>query len=706
MALRKILCVLFILSYCSCLTNPAQAQAKPLLIETQRQLYQKAYCAYQRQDYKQSARIFNSFVDSYPQMGDYISHYLAKSQFALGNYSGAIASWRRLIKNYPHSILKRAAKLGRADANLYSENYRTAAKLYKQLLSEKNKNKADTGHIYFNYGRAMEFINQPAKAGALYQHLWERFPTAGTISLAKERMSLLNKKYNWKLPLKTQKSLWQRIKALQNEKEHQKSLGEIEQFLKKFPKSPLSAKVYLAQGENYLKLGKRLKAKTSFRIVATKYANSPQVTTALFRAAKNYWNMGNNKRAILNLNVLLKKYPDSNWNDDALYVLGRIHEGNKAYPRALKTYQRLIRSYPRSIWADKGIWRMGWIHYKFQKYSLAIKTFSKAIKKPARSPWREACLYWMGRSQERLGQIKRAVNSFQTVIKTASYTYYAQLARQRLPHLTKKPLTAQITVPKSIPYKFPVLKTNSVALRFHLNRTKELLALNMLEDLNHELDVLAKTSNRELDLWVYLSKTYQLAENYTQAIRVLWNYLALKNWGTQQLSPETLTLFYPRFFWKDLEKLGKEYRINPFLLAAIIRRESVFDPRAESRAGALGLMQIIPSTANRIANQLKDKNFQTDQLLNPKTNLRYGSFYFSKLLKQFKGKHYLAMAAYNAGEKHTERWQEKIKAKEWMEFVEDIPFTETRHYIRQVISNYNNYLLLYQETPYVNQSNH
>jgi soluble lytic murein transglycosylase len=106
-------------------------------------------------------------------------------------------------------------------------------------------------------------------------------------------------------------------------------------------------------------------------------------------------------------------------------------------------------------------------------------------------------------------------------------------------------------------------------------------------------------------------------------------------------------------------------------------------------------MQIIPGTASKIARQLGEQGFQQEQLYNPSLNLRYGSFYFAQLMKHFEGKLFLALAAYNAGEKNARRWWQEKETEEWEEFVENIPFAETRHYIRQVISNYNNYLLLY-----------
>jgi len=572
-----------------------------------------------------------------------------------------------------------------------------AAGIYRQLLMETLGNKEDIGQVYLNYGLVMEATNQPAKAAALYQHLWFHHPTADTIPQTKERMVVLEEKYHWGLPLQKEKFLWHQIKALQRERKYEQALEAIENFLKKFPQSKLLPKIYLTRGKNYLKSGQRRRAVPSFKQVFKNYPQSRQAPTALYYSGKACWNLGNDKRAIRELILLLNKYPHTKWADEALYLLGRIHEGNKSYSRALKTYQRLVRSYPRSVWADKGIWRLGWIHYRLGKYQLATIAFTPAIKKPAQSPWREASLYWQGRSLEHMGQIKKAVGNYQELLQTARYTYYAQLAQERLPRLSKN--SPDFGFPRGVkpldwkPFPLPA-KTSK--LRFRLERVQELLALGLAEDLRPELDLLAKSPNRQLDFWVYLSHAYQLSGDYKKSIQVLWRYLELKAWGAQQLPPEAWPLFYPRFFREELERQGRQQQLDPYLLAAMIRRESVFDPQAKSLAGALGLMQIIPGTASKIARQLGEQGFQQEQLYNPSLNLRYGSFYFAQLRKRFQGKIFLALAAYNAGEKNARRWWRAKETEEWEEFVENIPFSETRHYIRQVISNYNNYLLLYR----------
>lgn len=666
-------------------------------IETVRQRYRKAYCAYQKEDFQTAAKTFKPLLKEYPQMGDYALHYLAKSQFALGKYIKAQITWKLLVDLYPKTRLRQSAILGRAEALFREERYLDAAKIYRQLIMETLEDKENLGLVYLNYGLTMEATGQPAKAAALYQHLWFHHPAASTIPEVEQRMKLLAEKYGWVLPIHTDERLWKRIKALRREKKYTDLLQTVDEFLKKYPKSDLTPKVLLYQGLAYLSLSEREKAILSFRKIARNYSKSRQVTSALFYAGKNYWNLGNEERAILNLNVLLKNHPHSSWNDEALYVLGRIHEGNQSYSRALKTYSRLARSYPKSVWADKGTWRMGWIHYRLKKYPLAIKTFDQAIKKPAQSPWREAALYWKGRSQENMGQIKKAINTYMKLINIASYTYYAQLARKQLPRLKKDIPPPKF--PKQIeqpPWKMSTVPAKNAKLRFHQERVQELLHLSSPEDLKAELGILEKSNSTELEFWVFISRAYQVAGDYNQSIRILWRYLALKKWGAQQLPPEVWPLFFPRFYWDNLKTLAQEYELDPYILTAIIRRESVFDHQAESWAGAIGLMQIMPTTGAKIAKNLGDTNFTVEQLYSPLTNLRYGAFYFSQLLKRFHSNLYLALSAYNAGEHHTKRWQQKhTSGGGWEEFVENISFTETRHYVRQVISNYNNYRLLY-----------
>lgn len=158
-----------------------------------------------------------------------------------------------------------------------------------------------------------------------------------------------------------------------------------------------------------------------------------------------------------------------------------------------------------------------------------------------------------------------------------------------------------------------------------------------------------------------------------------------------------LKIFYPYPHQEHILKSSNEYQVDPHLVLAIIRTESRFYSRANSRAGAKGLMQIMPETGIWIAGQMKIQGFQEDMLYQPEYNLRMGIWYLSYLQKVFKGDTVKTLAAYNAGENKVKKWLLEGLWTGMEKDISQIPFAETREYIERVLFDYHIYKRVYQK---------
>src|SRR5205085_2807851 len=141
-----------------------------------------------------------------------------------------------------------------------------------------------------------------------------------------------------------------------------------------------------------------------------------------------------------------------------------------------------------------------------------------------------------------------------------------------------------------------------------------------------------------------------------------------------------LAMYYPMKDRGDIDKYSKENGLDPFLVMGLIHQESFFDPKAKSAVGALGLMQLMPSTGKELAARLGTSANLTDA----KTNLRLGTAHFKMLVNLFGGNTELAIAAYNAGQGRVAQWRRTLPHS-MDEFVEAIPFRETRTYVKHVV---------------------
>lgn len=157
--------------------------------------------------------------------------------------------------------------------------------------------------------------------------------------------------------------------------------------------------------------------------------------------------------------------------------------------------------------------------------------------------------------------------------------------------------------------------------------------------------------------------------------------------------------FYP-FHYRDITlHYAQSYKVDPLLLAAIMKAESNFNQRAVSERGARGLMQIMPDTGRWIADQLGDHAFDPENLFEPETSIKFGAWYIADLMKEFQGDTVLALAAYNGGRGNVKEWLNRKDLSSGIIKIEQIPFPETRYYIKKVLLYYRIYKFLYRTKP-------
>lgn len=159
-------------------------------------------------------------------------------------------------------------------------------------------------------------------------------------------------------------------------------------------------------------------------------------------------------------------------------------------------------------------------------------------------------------------------------------------------------------------------------------------------------------------------------------------------------SPSFWKLFYPLPYREAVNQRSKQFQLDPFLVAAVMRVESKFNPYAESRRGARGLMQLMPDTARWAAGQM-GLSFSEDKLLEPDYNILLGCWYLANLESEFKGNIVLTLAAYNAGRGNVRQWVANEGLEGEVERIEQIPFPETREFVRRVLADFERYQWIY-----------
>ncbi len=158
--------------------------------------------------------------------------------------------------------------------------------------------------------------------------------------------------------------------------------------------------------------------------------------------------------------------------------------------------------------------------------------------------------------------------------------------------------------------------------------------------------------------------------------------------------PPVQKLRYPMPYKTIVQQQASHFGVDPLLVTAVIREESKFMPKSESSAGARGVMQLMPETAEWAAEKLGLKSYSTDQLYEPQTNIMLGSWYLSNLSKQFNNNLVLVLAAYNGGRGRVQEWLDKGEIGPQGR-IDKIPIRETREYVKKVLDSYGKYKELY-----------
>tara|TARA_Y200000002_G_C22580011_1_gene620456 strand:+ start:71 stop:856 length:786 start_codon:yes stop_codon:yes gene_type:complete len=153
---------------------------------------------------------------------------------------------------------------------------------------------------------------------------------------------------------------------------------------------------------------------------------------------------------------------------------------------------------------------------------------------------------------------------------------------------------------------------------------------------------------------------------------------------------DRLDLRFPHSYWQIFQSVAEELQVDPYELLSLARRESGLYPRARSKVGARGLMQLMPATARSVAKARKEVYGGASSLYDPSTNIALGATYYVNLLSRFEGNRVKALAAYNAGPSRVVRWTQKEMAVD--QWVDSIPFGETREYVQAVLA----YLVIYR----------
>jgi soluble lytic murein transglycosylase len=465
-------------------------------------------------------------------------------------------------------------------------------------------------------------------------------------------------------------------------------------------------RMYLEAQENYKLLETATKgvehedAQVGAAAVLFKMGRNPQARAALEAlepasaetdAQRLYWLAECDRRLKrdgdmdADLQQLEKRYPASPWLEEALYSAGNNALVRKGVAQAAPYYDELARRFPDGKYASQSHWKVAWSRYRAEDYDTARILMDEQIRRYPASPLTVAAIYWSGRIRE-TNEKAGAQAYFRKAAEQYPSNFYGFMARNRL----------AAPAPKGgAPFVAPAAPADSAPRRQQL-AIMRLLGLVDLEGSEIRQLLQARGHEKDQPFW-YLEQAAVENERGRYYVALDVARRAIPNYT--QLDPESIPraiwdLLYPLPWWQEVRDEAASAELDPYLIAGLIRQESAFNDRAVSKANAYGLMQILPGTGRELARKLGITGFSTNSLFIPRVNIRLGVHYLKHLIAANGGRVEDALAAYNAGPDRVENWRQG-DFKDVGEFVESIPFSETREYVQIVLRNAEIYRRLY-----------
>jgi soluble lytic murein transglycosylase len=624
-------------------------------------------------------------ADKSDVLADY-ADFLAAQAAVRGNHAAdAVPLLTGFAEKHPGSLFIPNAPLLLAQAYLQMNDSGDALKVLQTLQGTPAAEKVD---YRGTLAQAYQASGNTAQAATLYRGIYIGDPVSNEAENARVQLAMMN------VPL-TAGERKQHADAMFNAKQYDRAAQEY-RALKKEDKSLSQAdqdalEIYAAVCDLR---EKRLSRGDVSHLPVT---NDDSAALKLYLQSELARNEGNASEHDALVQQLTTSYPQSRWLEEALYSGGNMYLIKRNTPQAIADYVALTEHFPHSTYAPSAHWHAAWLSYRLRRYPDAARLMEEQVVNYPGSVDVPGALYWRGRLYEDVEHnFGQAINFYKALDDNYTNSYYAMLGRQRLvvigqhEPVAPAPALASVREPDD-PGLIDKLPENDV----HLIKARLLANAALNEYIRPEI-ALSPTSEQ----WGALAEAeiYQSFGENTRALQAMKrSKIPFFSLAVDDVPMAYWELVFPRPYWPQLQADAQANGLDPYLVASLIRQESEFNPVAVSRANAVGLMQLLPSTGKSYAKKVGAKHFSANQLLDPNMNLRLGTADLRASIDRYNGQVEYALASYNAGDTPVRAWIGENDYKDVPEWVESIPYTETRDYVQAILRNREMYRAIYSK---------
>ncbi len=666
-------------------------------------------------DFNGAAEILNSNVFAQKtSLTDYAWWLRGKALLQAGRFGEAQLVFEKLVAEFPNSLRFREGKLLWATAALQNSQPQKVPDFLGDLVA---KNDAEA---LLTVAKSYEQVGNQNQATIFYRRTY--FYGAGT-NASREAESKLNPAAplvantgltnstvapsNSTAPLmpKTPEEAQVRADKLFEAKNYAEAQKAFDSLFSSFSAAATSAN-QLKRLIVFSNLRNTAAAQTVFNAISSTANEKPE---AYYQLARGYANARQWTQARALADEMRRNFPNNPVTPKTFVAVGMIARDQKNKADENYLLQSALTNYPNAVEVAQAQFELAWLEHDNKSFDRSSQMLIEHLGRYADkdTTYRGRAGYWSARDSERAGKINEACALYTAVLYRYSANWYGYLASQRIANLralSKCNSTPNFAKDSIIGKAISNLKSVTVAPETstakeqeRFGKAEQLSAIGLFEWAIEELNTAAKTASNSPKVNLAVAKLYRLREDNTAALLALArSYPDYSQMFPEEMGKAEWDIFYPLSYWDQIKNWAKTRSLDPYQVAGLIRQETVFSPRAKSGAQAYGLMQLLIPTARTIA-----KKYGTEAVINgeslfqPALNIELGTAYMRDQFDKF-GKFEFVAVAYNAGPGRVGQWQATLPD-EMDEFVEAIPFKETKGYVQGVIRNSAQYRRLYDE---------
>jgi soluble lytic murein transglycosylase len=616
-------------------------------------------------------------------LADYALYYAAETQLASGHSADALVSLQNFRKQFPDSVLNDQVlqSLGEA-AIAANQPAQAAAALNDYALTTQRPG------LLLLRGEAREQSGQTLDAISDYQAVFMRFATSEQARQAGVKLAFLRSSMG---PTYPPLALDQRLvhaSMLFGAKSWRDARNEYAALMPE-----LAGADHERAELRILECGVALGSGPSE--VAALQLTDPDVDAERYDSLAEYYRAQQQEpQMVTAIEAVVTRAPTSHWAESALFLAANYYWVQLDRDHASSYYKRLEENFPSSTNAPASQWRVAW-SATLKRQPEAAALLEEHIRRFPGSSYTPDALYWLGRLAEEAGTAPLARGYYAKLDQRFPQNYFEAQGALRNDKLGPGPVQKS-DVLDLIPPVSAIPKLDGPIPPAAAGRQARADALRSIAfDASAELELRAGyAATGEPRLLLEAAQSAVTAGHYGAAIvTVRQIFPQLESQPFSDVPRDVWRVAYALPYEDSIRRWSAKAGVDPMLVAGLIRQESAFEPEARSGKSAIGLMQLIAPTARLLARQEKIK-FLRSRLTDPDYNVHLGTTYVANLVKQFGGAE-SALAAYNAGEDRVQLWTTGQSYRETAEFVDSIPFTETRTYVQIVTRNADIYRRLY-----------